>query len=113
MPENNAVRGREFRDEVVSYIRSKTSLPAAVRGSLDLNHHAAGSIGGVPGWTLTSGANLLDRGHAERLDFAEVAAAADGNRLAAAVIQRPGLPVRHAIVLMSLRSFAYWIGEPQ
>lgn len=111
--ENNAVRGREFRDEVVSFLRLTTSLPAAVRGALDVNYHAAGSIGGVPGWTLTSGANLLDRDHAERLDFAEVAARADGNRLAGAVIQRPGLPVGHAVVLVSLRTFGTWIGEPR
>ena len=109
----NKIRGMDFRRDVAAYIANATDQSISIKGGLELVYFGAGSLGVVPGWTIITAADLIDRDYSERLDSAEVAAAADGNRLAAAILQRPEESVRHALVLMTLKTFALWIGDPR
>lgn len=112
-PLPNKIRGMHFRRDVAAYIANATDQSISIKGGLELVYFGAGSLGTIPGWSVITAADLDERDYSEHLDSAEVAAAADRNRLAAAILQRHGMPSRDAIVLMTLRSFAHWIGEPR
>lgn len=103
----------DFRRDVAAYIANATDQSISIKGGLELVYFGAGSLGTIPGWSVITAADLDERDYSEHLDSAEVAAAADGSRLSIAILQRHGLPAGDAIVLMTLRSFARWIGEPR